>query len=533
MATLVLRFPGGRYHATPAGHHVNEGIVEWPPSPWRLVRALVSCGYTTQRWDDVPAVGRRLVEQLASVLPEYRLPPAALGHSRHYMPTAQLDKGREKTTLVLDTFAHVGDGEIWVRWPVALDEEAAALFATLADHLGYLGRSESWVLARAVADDVPLPHGGRAWPHVDGERPSRGHDQVALTVCDGPADYASWRAAEVARALAQLGAPDGGKITAAMKKKIAKVEGEYPVDLLSCLQLDTAWWQERRWSQAPGSRRALYWRDTNALEVGPVAAPRRPVPNPVEAFLFALTTPSGSRSALPSVTRTLPQAELLHRALVSKLDLADGENCPELTGRDDEQRPLRGHAHAHVLPVDLDRDGRLDHIVLFARSGFGARAQSAIRRVERTYTKGGVGELQVALAGHGPLAGFVDLSAELGPSMAALVGTARVWQTATPFVPPRHLKKRGANTLAGQIAAELETRGLPPAEVEVLPWSSATHALRHYVRRRRGRGPQPPVDAAFVVRLAFAEPVTGPICLGYASHYGLGCFTATSGPDSR
>jgi CRISPR-associated protein Csb2 len=39
--TLRLRFPGGRYHATPWGHHVNEGQVEWPPSPWRLLRALM------------------------------------------------------------------------------------------------------------------------------------------------------------------------------------------------------------------------------------------------------------------------------------------------------------------------------------------------------------------------------------------------------------------------------------------------------------------------------------------------------------
>ena len=40
--TLKLTFPGGRYHATPWGRHVNEGVPEWPPSPWRLLRALVA-----------------------------------------------------------------------------------------------------------------------------------------------------------------------------------------------------------------------------------------------------------------------------------------------------------------------------------------------------------------------------------------------------------------------------------------------------------------------------------------------------------
>ena len=40
--TLKLTFPAGRYHATPWGRHVNEGVPEWPPSPWRLLRALVA-----------------------------------------------------------------------------------------------------------------------------------------------------------------------------------------------------------------------------------------------------------------------------------------------------------------------------------------------------------------------------------------------------------------------------------------------------------------------------------------------------------
>ena len=39
---IKLKFPAGRYHATPWGRHVNEGVPEWPPSPWRLLRALVA-----------------------------------------------------------------------------------------------------------------------------------------------------------------------------------------------------------------------------------------------------------------------------------------------------------------------------------------------------------------------------------------------------------------------------------------------------------------------------------------------------------
>src|SRR5690606_41364458 len=30
------------YHATPWGSHANEAEIEWPPSPWRILRALVA-----------------------------------------------------------------------------------------------------------------------------------------------------------------------------------------------------------------------------------------------------------------------------------------------------------------------------------------------------------------------------------------------------------------------------------------------------------------------------------------------------------
>ena len=96
MPTLKLRFPSGRYHATPWGHHVNEGLIEWPPSPWRLLRALIACGFSSKGWSEVPEVARRLIDKFAGVLPSYQLPPASAVHSRHYMPTGGLAKGRDK-----------------------------------------------------------------------------------------------------------------------------------------------------------------------------------------------------------------------------------------------------------------------------------------------------------------------------------------------------------------------------------------------------------------------------------------------------
>ncbi|HXF72700.1 MAG TPA: type I-U CRISPR-associated protein Cas5/Cas6, partial [Actinomycetota bacterium] len=39
---ISVRLISGRFHATPWGRHVNEAALEWPPSPWRLVRAVAA-----------------------------------------------------------------------------------------------------------------------------------------------------------------------------------------------------------------------------------------------------------------------------------------------------------------------------------------------------------------------------------------------------------------------------------------------------------------------------------------------------------
>src|SRR5262249_12503062 len=212
------------------------GLVEWPPSPWRIVRALLACGYSTQGWAEVPPVGRRLVEALASTLPRYWLPAAALAHTRHFMPVGVLEKGREKTTLVFDSWAEVAKEPVTVRWDGGLDPDCATLLRVLADHLGYLGRSESWIEA-ALIPDASLPRGTLAYPYVEGERVQRGWEQVSLLAPETASVYEEWRARSVAQALAVLPTPAGKKKPSkTLEKKRADAIAPYPVDLLDALQ---------------------------------------------------------------------------------------------------------------------------------------------------------------------------------------------------------------------------------------------------------------------------------------------------------
>src|ERR1043166_4261706 len=104
MTVLELRFPAGRYHATAWGRHVNEGAVEWPPSPSRILRALIATWYLTARSEIAEATVPALADALSEP-PVFRLPRATTAHTRHYMP---YNEGKnEKTTKVFDTFVQL------------------------------------------------------------------------------------------------------------------------------------------------------------------------------------------------------------------------------------------------------------------------------------------------------------------------------------------------------------------------------------------------------------------------------------------
>lgn len=103
----------------------------------------------------------------------------------------------------------------------------------------------------------------------------------------------------------------------------------------------------------------------------------------------------------------------------------------------------------------------------------------------------------------------------------------RVWTSVTPFVPPRHIKKR-RHTLEDQIRDQLRRRGVPPPDaIEILPTDDLVRRrLLRFVRARKPGKPKPPANRVFGLRISFDQPVQGPIAIGYASHYGLGVFAA-------
>ncbi len=501
--TLLLRFPGGNYHATPWGSHVNEGHVEWPPSPWRLLRAVLSVGFTKLGWSPSgpPPEAVSLIERLASVAPVYSLPPVTLAHTRHYVDAAG------KKPLILDTRAHVGQGTVGVQWEVGLEPGERTLLANVVHSIGYLGRAESWVEAELLTEGASLPPGERVGIAGPGA-PRPGYRAVRLLAPQPAVVFGAWRDIAVAEIENRFAPMNGKRPTANQQKLLEKELLPYPRTLIEALCADTGDLQAQGWTSAPGSQELTYLLRADAVRIDATRGRRIEPERATEFALLALSTPSRGTSALPGHERVLPQGRLLHRAIASVIGHRlehDPKVAESLLGRGQDGPLRQDHRHAHLLHLDLLGSGRLDHCLVWTPGGMNSRALAALRWVRKTWMKGGVGELQVSLAGTGPRTLMLRLGEGVGDALSRTLGGlegASDWQSATPYVAPRLLKKSGKDSLIEQVRLECQRRGLPELErCEFLPFSDEpTRRLRHFVLHDARHSPPHPTRFALRIR---------------------------------
>ncbi|WP_186289586.1 type I-U CRISPR-associated protein Csb2 [Methylomonas koyamae] len=162
-------------------------------------------------------------------------------------------------------------------------------------------------------------------------------------------------------------------------------------------------------------------------------------------------------------------------------------------------------------------DGLLDHVLIHVPAGI----DDDIRRVVGTLktVKGFDGqEWRLMLEHIGQRNDFENVS--------PIVRTASVWQSQTPYLHPWHCKKDF--DVPAQIRRECRERKLPEP-IEILPIPTIKphgRELRpidfHRFRSKRGLV-QPDTRGSFW-QLTFAEPLTGPLALGFGCHFGLGLF---------
>lgn len=478
--TLVLSFPWGRYHANPWGRHVNEGAVELPPSPWRLLRALYAVWQT--RAPELPEpVVLSLLARLAEP-PVFHVPRHVVAHTRHYYPDSTHTRASASLDCTLDAFAVVGrDAELAAHWTFDLPAAERTAFERIASSLPYFGRADSLCLARLQDDWRPDTHD--EWVPVDvPEHVIQGADSTAVLAPMLPLDPQALLARPVDVRRGGLLFPAGTRFV--------------------------------------GYQRAV---------VGPPPVRRVPfVPKPLvsEAVRFTVL-----QAALPPETDSLVYTDLLRQAALNKLGRLPHERPLTLlggkTGDAEGSTKMEGHWHAHYLPL---LDGRrLTGLVVWTprraetplaggmpqQAGLPDDELKALTDVRRLHSQ--INEswrLTIRVAG-------IGTPSEVVPE---LCGPSSRWQSVTPFAPARYPKKR--DTWADIMTAELGYRGLPPPRlVEVVDgdWV-AWRRYRPSARMRRDLGQGSANRPSAFLHLEFDTPVPGPLALGHLSHFGLGLF---------
>jgi CRISPR-associated protein Csb2 len=206
----------------------------------------------------------------------------------------------------------------------------------------------------------------------------------------------------------------------------------------------------------------------------------------------------------------------------AKLSVSVREAVADMTGKDASGDALKGHRHTEFLTwCEDDQPTRL--LVWRGSRAFDADEREAIllaaaRDVSWAAAGSDSDEWKVRL---------VPLDRAVPPPPGFGRQSSRVWESVTPYVPPRHHlrggKEREGESVGSQVRRELQLRGIA-VEVEIEPVGSAkwvaVHVPLREASKRRALGDR----RGQLLRLHFAAPVSGPIRLGHSSSFGLGLF---------
>lgn len=322
--TLVLTFPLGRYHATPWDRHVNEGAVELPPSPWRLLRTLYAVWQN--RCPDIPdSVVHHLLSDLA-LPPTFYVPAHGISHSRHYYPDA-----KDGSDRVLDAFAVFGpEDQLAAQWPNELAADRHRALSRIAESIPYFGRADSICTGEATMN----------WR---------------------PAGHAVWKPLDVAERV-----DDYVEATSVLSPEIPLV-----VDTLLARPAEV----RRRGLRFPVGARLMAYGLEHSAEAVLTATALRPA-RTVTAVRFDLL-----HAALPPDTDAVIYTDLLRQAAIKQL----GENPAGtmLGGKTPENTPMQGGMHAHYLP--LFRERRLTGLVVWIPGAVPDKELSALCDIRSLY----------------------------------------------------------------------------------------------------------------------------------------------------
>ncbi len=511
---VILRqtFPLGRFHANPwRTFPFEDPHGEWPPSPWRLLRAILARSHQFERERGVRCHAWResLVRAFSTGAVGWHLPAFTWRGPglRQYQPaTFEWDppsrtktvKGRrvnipgEKTyrsTLARDNFRVVGSvgmdaddtGALW--W--VMDGEAWSeglldwLDASLA-RMTYFGRAEAITEIQRVEK---LP----ADVHVNcplEQRPSSGSVPVLAPTAEATLEQV--QAVTDDPSVANSTVPPG------------------------------ACWLHAKRPVRPPIRM-------------PRSAPRmRESPRVIQFGIGTRVSPP--RKAVVVLTQRF-RGRVIREFLAGSWRRADAARrvaARLLTGKEADGSPLRDRRHPHArFGILFDPETRkAARLLVWRDQPFSDHEQRAILKAAEQ-------ELQLSFGRAGArdpwTVRLVPLDSQVPPPAGFGDRAYGCWKTVTPYVPPRHVYDRRGRPKAGespeeQLRVELERQGYDTAGLTVRVDNQASEWTRVHGPRHNRDDSTNTERRGYHVLLVFSTPVRGPIALGHSSHFGIGLF---------
>ena len=489
---IAFRFAAGAHPVPFQKPFLSE--MEWPPSPWRLMHALVATA-TRMRLHS-PSLGgalHALVEALSLEPPVYTLPSG--------VEILHQDPGGHAPRVILRV---PRPSVLCVSWPhLSLRRDELEILERILAEFPSAWSAAEWLRCHVLHDS---PDRVDARPVSATETGERRDERRVLVQWLCPLPSHVW-------ANASTSGSSAARRPANLFDALAQGDGVVP---------------------SPAAHRVTY-----AVE-GPAARVSRRsgrsyrqlvAREHVNAARYAIATASR-----PRVTDALDISKVFHQSILSRYDDREEPAPLIITGHEPNEPGAvsrRGHQHVFVLPEDFDHDGLLDHVLIYAQEPFPEGVIAALERIRTLVTPdwwpGPKRRWRVSLEDLWRVPRVGEAPAPMPEDH--LIGPARIFVSITPYLHPWHAKHGGAKFgPVEQIRKELKLRGLPEP-VAITPLAAAHVAGQpvpaHKFRRLRyGKRQNIPGRWGSFWRLEFAEPVYGPIALGANCHFGMGLFAA-------
>jgi CRISPR-associated protein Csb2 len=462
MTTVKLTFPWARCYAHPWG--INPGRLreaEWPPSPWRLLRALVSAWFRAHpgRAPSTDCIG--LIEALGRELPEIGTGKVSFGCTVHWQPNygaamegrpdvvrRRRENAEYKKTRHENHFTAVS-GPVFFRWQhVSLTEDQQALLRSLLAEITYFGRAESLCHAEVCETQLPASIG---WC-----QPSNGRRISALSrdvFCPNPDDF------QFADLWARRGDPAREEVQNApphFVDKLLSTDMKADGGEWFSYQMPDGW--PAKWVvKIPKARK-----DLRIMNQQPVARTLR----------FSLQC----RIQIP-LKFTVDIAGHFRQSAIKRFKEAHGEQAHSfaLSGHPPAPQYAMGdHQHAHFLPLprQVDRSRFIEEIHIWAPGGLTQSEVEALMRVKTVHWGAADYPIRPVL-----------LEISNGCPDFFVARPARIWRSLTPFIPPRHFYRGNLH------AAKLKEKDSPEHQLaEMLRLAGVDQSRTAIIRRLTKNG---------------------------------------------